>query len=585
MAKHQVVSIDIGASAIKLTQLEQTPSGLHLVNAGIELYPQDDPMGEIDDQTIQQTLQKLWKRVLGRKKIPVVLSIPRLLVTSRRLSNLPAAVTDDQLPSLVAIQAETELPFTPEQAVYDYHDVRRDSESGVSVALIAARREAVQKQIDYLKPLGILPRAVLPSSLAICVLAATQLNGEPSDQRTMVVDIGASRTDLCMMRERVLQFSRSFPVGGNSLTRHFQSETGGDFASAENNKFANAALDEFSQSSTPTHVWADEFVTELKRSIGAAGRELDLTAGDLVREIWLCGGGAQIRGLSAYVAAQLQIPTRPWNPLGALTSSSANQSLEDLDKSQPYSQSIQGFGGSLAVSLGLGVNALTRQITLDLLPKEEKAKLTHAEKRSRMLMGVAAVAVLLFGLVLGGLAFRASHQSKISHLDDQIRRIKGAESTAKKALIKDLAIAELLTPRSSPLDIFREFSIRFADRTKIAWTNWNISHLDQLDKAKIVFSVEASSHQEISKMLSVMAQSGLVRDIKSGQITSIEREKKQISMVQVTCNLSTEAVRMFSQARHLHSIGSRIEPEETNFSAETQQEEASESKEDNNVDE
>ena len=86
-------------------------------------------------------------------------------------------------------------------------------------------------------------------------------------------------------------------------------------------------------------------------------------------------------------------------------------------------------------------------------------------------------------------------------------------------------------------------------------------------------------------MLSVMAQSGLVRDIKSGQITSIEREKKQISMVQVTCNLSPEAVRMFSQARHLHSIGSRIEPEETNFGAETQQEEASESKEDNNVDE
>jgi Tfp pilus assembly PilM family ATPase len=124
-------------------------------------------MGEIDDQTIQQTLQKLWKKVLGRKKLPVVLSIPRLLVTSRRLRNLPATITDDQLPSLVAIQAETELPFTPEHAVYDFHDVRRDEESGVSVELIATRREAAQKQIDYLKPLGILPRALLPSSLAI----------------------------------------------------------------------------------------------------------------------------------------------------------------------------------------------------------------------------------------------------------------------------------------------------------------------------------------------------------------------------------------------------------------------------------
>ena len=170
MAKHQVVSIDIGASAIKLSQLEQTPAGIQLVSAGIERYPQDNPTGEIDDKTIQQTLQKLWKRILGRKKIPVVLSIPRLVVTSRRLTNLPDAVTDDQLPSLVAIQAETELPFPPEQAVFDYHDVRRDGETGVSVELIAARRDAVQKQIDYLQPLGILPRAMLPSTLAICVL-------------------------------------------------------------------------------------------------------------------------------------------------------------------------------------------------------------------------------------------------------------------------------------------------------------------------------------------------------------------------------------------------------------------------------
>ena len=581
MAKHQVVSIDIGASAIKLSQLERTASGLHLVSVGIELYPRNSPMGEIDDQTIQQTLQKLWKKVLGRKKIPVVLSIPRLLVTSRRLSNLPAAVTDDQLPSLVATQAETELPFTPEHAVYDYHDVRRDGETGVSVELIAARREAVQKQIDYLKPLGILPRAVLPSSLAICVLAGMQFNDNSSNRWIMVVDIGASRTDLCVMRESVLQFSRSFPVGGDLLTRYYQSETSDDFGSAENKKIANTELDGSPQNSTPTYVWADEFITELKRSIGAAKRELDLTEGELVREIWLCGGGAQISGLSTYVSTQLQIPARLWNPLDALKSSISNQSLGNWDGLQSNLQSIEGFSGSLAVSLGLGVNALTRQITLDLLPKEEKAKLTQAEKKSQMLTGVAAGTALLVGLVLGGLTCRASYQLKIDDLDNEIRSIRGAESSAKNALVKDLAIADLLTPRNSPLDIFREFSIYFADRTKIAWTNLNISHLNEPDKAKIVFSVEASSHQEISKMLSVMAQSGLVRKIKSGQITSIERDKKQISQVQVTCNLSPEAVRMFAKARYTHPIGTQVGAEETDIEAETEEVESESTENDN----
>ncbi len=581
MAKHQVVSIDIGASAIKLSQLERTASGLHLVSVGIELYPRKSPMGEIDDQTIQQTLQKLWKKVLGRKKLPVVLSIPRLLVTSRRLKNLPASVTDDQLPGLVAIQAETELPFAPENAVFDYHDVRRDAETGVSVELIAARRDAAQKQIDYLKPLGVLPSAVLPSSLGIYVLAGMQLNDNSSDRRIMVVDVGASRTDLCIMQKSALEFSRSFPVGGDLLTRYYQDETSDDFESAENKKFANAGLDERSESSTPTYVWAEEFITELRRSIGAAKRELDLTEGALLREIWLCGGGAQIAGLPTYVATQLQIPARLWNPLDALKSSISDQSLGNWDGLLTNLQSIEGFSSSSAVSLGLGVNALSQQIELDLLPKEEKAKLTQAERKSQMLKGVAAGAVLLFGLVLGGLTCRVSYQSKIYDLDSEIRSIRGAESSAKRALVKDLAIADLLAPRSSPLDIFRELSVRFADRTKIAWTNLNMSHLDEPDKAKIVFSVEASSHQEVSKMLSAMAQSGLFREIKSGQITSIERDKKQISQVQVTCNLSLEAVRMFAQARYLHPIGVQIEPEETDIGPEAEEVESVSTQDDN----
>ncbi|MBI1926604.1 pilus assembly protein PilM, partial [Candidatus Poribacteria bacterium] len=117
MAKNQVVSIDIGTNAIKLVQLEQTASGrrvsertLRLVSAGIELYPRTSATEDIDDQTIRQTLQKVWRKVQGRVH-SVVLSLPRSSVTSRRLTNLPPAATDEQLTSLVAIQAETELPF------------------------------------------------------------------------------------------------------------------------------------------------------------------------------------------------------------------------------------------------------------------------------------------------------------------------------------------------------------------------------------------------------------------------------------------------------------------------------------------
>ena len=551
MAKNQVVSIDIGTNAIKLVQLEQTASGMRLISAGIESYPRENAIEEIDDQTIHQTLQKVWKKVQGRKKPPVVLSISRLLVTSRRLTGIPAAARDDQLPNLVAIQAETELPFSPENAVYDYHNVRRGDKE-VSVELIAARREAVQKQIDYLKSLGIVPSAVLPSTLAAGVLAGIQLDASAADGRTMVVDIGAGRTDLCMMRGSVLQFSRSFSVGGNQLTRPYQDESGSNFEVAENKKITSAALDQQSQMTTPAHEWVDRFVSELKRSIGAAKRELNSSDAEFVREIWLCGGGARIAGLADYIGNQLQIPTRLWNPLDAFKPLQLDVAEEMGDGQRLISQPIDNFSDTLAVALGLGVNALTQQITLDLLPREERARLTQAEKKQGMLTAITAGGVLLVGLALGGVTWSRSHQAKIEALDEEIRSIRRAESNAQKALVKNLALADFLTPRVSALDILREFSVRFFDRTKVAWTNFNISYLDELDKAKITFNIEASTNQEVTQMLSSMGQSGLFTNIKSGQITNVDRDKKQISQVQVTCNLASDAVRMFSQARYLN---------------------------------
>ena len=548
MAKNQIVSIDIGTSAIKLVQLEQTASGIRLVNAGIEAYSETNPTVVISTDVISETLERLWRRMGGRGT-SVALSIPRLSVTSRRLINLPAAATDDQLSNLVAMQAETELPFRVEGTIYDYHDARR-SEDALSVELIAAKRETVQQQIDYLKPLGLAPTSVIPSTLATSVLAGVvNHKDDGSTEMTMVVDIGAGRTDICLMDGDGLRFSRSFPIGGNHLTHLYEHETGADFELAENRKIVNAALDQQSESDASSYEWAEGLVAELRRSINGAKRELNINEDRIVSEIWLCGGGARIRGLAAYIADRLEVPARFWNPLDAF------QEVADTQRSN--FQAVESFGDTLAVALGLGINALTSRISLDLLPSEEKVKLTQAQQRKRTLMAVAAGLVLLVGLGLGGLTLSKVHQSKIVTLDGAIRNISLAESNAKRTLTKDLAIVNLLAPRVSPLDIVRELSVRFADRTQVAWTTLNISRLDDPEKAKITFNIEAQSHQDVSQTISIMAQSGVFTSIKSGQVTSIERDKQPIFQVQITCNLAEDAIQQFAQTRDFNQNLSR----------------------------
>jgi Tfp pilus assembly protein PilN len=287
----------------------------------------------------------------------------------------------------------------------------------------------------------------------------------------------------------------------------------------------------------------------LKRSIAGAKRDLNINQDTFISEIWLCGGGSRITGLANYIADELQIPARLWNPLDAFRSLDADLSAGDNRRSN--SESVNGFSDTLAVALGLGINALTHQISLDLLPKEERARLTQSEQQKRTLTAVAAGVILLVGLGLGGLTLSRSHQAKTAALDQHIRNIRRAESNAKKTLAKDLAIADLLTPRGSPLDILRELSLRFADRTQVAWTTLNISRLDDLSQAKITFNIEAKSHQDVSKMIRIMAQSGVFTNIKSGQVTSVQRNKKPIFQAQITCNLAPDAVRRFAQSRHL----------------------------------
>ena len=538
MAKNQIVSIDIGTSGVKLVQLEQTASGIRLVDAGVEAYPQPAPTTE----EIEETVQQLWRRMGGRNT-STALSIPRLLVTSRRLTNMPATATDDQLSNLVAMQAETELPFRVEGAIYDYHDVHR-SDGSISVELIAARRETVQQQIDYLKPLGISPKSVMPSTLATSVLAgiATPEN-DSSTEMTMVVDIGAGRTDLCLLSGNSLRFSRSFPIGGNHLTHLYQQKTGSDFEGAERQKIMDAALNEHLQATNPSYEWAEGLVAELQRSISGAKRELNLTEDWDVREIWLCGGGARISGLTEYLTNRLEAPVLLWNPLDTFK--------EVWDAQRSNAQSVDDFSDLLAVALGMGVNALTTQISLDLLPSEEKVKLTQAQQRRRTLLAAAAGLALLVGLGLGGLTWNRIHRAKIIGLDGALRNISQAESSAKRTLVKDLAMVNLLTPRASPLDIVRELSVRFADRTKVAWTTLNIAKLDDPEKAKITFNIEAQSHPDVSQAISIMAQSGAFTNIKSGQVTSIERDKKPIFQVQITCNLAKDAIQAFAQTRYL----------------------------------
>ena len=524
MAKNRVVAIDIGTNAAKIVQLEQSFSTtVHLTNANVVAYPDKD-----DRLQVYESVKHLWdslgdlpvesgiRSLFNRNKTEIVLALPRSQVNTKRLSNLPAA-TDDQLASIVAIAAEAELPFRVEEAIFTYHDIQQTPETS-SVELISTRRTTVSNYLDLLGQIGISASAVTPSMIAIAEVATHSGCTKP----TFIVDIGAEQTDFCFMQGGKLRFSRSFRLGGDHLSEQ----------------------------------WTTQFISEVRRSIAATthfeaevntGGHRDLTLPETETELWLCGSGARVPDLVSVCEAELNIPTQLWNPLHALQQNAGI----DIRPMRPGIEAIlDEWGDTLAVPLGVGLNALKSADQVSLLPKEAVETLTQTA-RQRQLFAAAGLSVLIIGgMLFGGYMLQRSQQYRNEAVEAQLAYYAQPMSAAKAQLGKELALTDMLAHHISPLDILHALSEMFGDRTQVAWTNFNITNLHDPATARITFNLESASHNAINTLLGALDRSGVFTNVRPGEVTTISQNRKQIFQVQVRCNLTTSAVKAFAKRRY-----------------------------------
>ena len=557
MAKKQVVAVDIGTHTAKMVQLEQSSAGIRLINAGIVTYADTD-----DQQQVTELMKNLWaslgtslkqgnlRSLFNRHKAEVVLAMPRSLVSTKRLANLPAA-TDNQLVNIVAIAAEAELPFQVEEAIFTYHDVRRTSDA-TSVELISTRRASVTNYLDILEQIGVSASGVTPSMIAIAEAATSSGCTKP----TFIVDIGAVQTDFCFVEDGALRFSRSFRLGGDNLSEYVSRALNVDSETAAQEK-RHISADE-----APTSAWTAELLGELQRSIAAAishrdsdnfgtAEETDVSGGatlsEVETELWLCGGGARVPNLAATLETELNIPTYLWNPLHAIE----QQASIKIDPERAETKAtLDEWGDTLAVSLGVGLSALSPMPQVSLLPKEAAETLTQTTRQHQIFAAAGLGALIVGGLLFGGYTLQRSQKHRAEMVKSQLAGYAQPVAAAKAQLGRELALTEMLAHNISPLDILHALSEMFRDRTQVAWMNFNITNLHTPETARITFNLEGASHNAINNLLGALDRSGVFTNVRPGEVTTISQNRKQIFQVQVRCNLTPSAVRSFAKKRY-----------------------------------
>jgi type IV pilus assembly protein PilM len=211
-----MVGINIGSKTIKIVEIEKQGGGFALNASGIVGFSGttvDKMVDEKEMASLGQIIKKLHSEA-GVSSEDVVLSIPEPLVFTRTIK-FPL-LTDNEIASAVKWEAEQYIPIPLNEAIVQHTILTRNEKATppeVLVLLVAAPRTIVGKYTKVVQMAGLNPIAVETELIALTRSLA------PPDKTVLLVDLGATSTNIAISKMGLLSFSRSIPIAGDAFTR------------------------------------------------------------------------------------------------------------------------------------------------------------------------------------------------------------------------------------------------------------------------------------------------------------------------------------------------------------------------------
>jgi len=201
---------------------------------------------------------------------------------------------------VIRFQAEPLIPFPIEEVLVDFHETRAAEENRTPVLIIAAKKELVARHLQILADGGVDPEIVGLDALALANNYLLRAGDVPADELAMLVDIGATKTLLVIVRGTTVLLARNINVGGDDVTEAIQNECTLDFSAAEALKRERGGA--LPGADTPPaearmQKAINPVLTRLNREIDRSLRSISATlTGSEVSRVLLSGGGALLRG-------------------------------------------------------------------------------------------------------------------------------------------------------------------------------------------------------------------------------------------------------------------------------------------------
>lgn len=341
----KLVGLDIGSSSLKLAEVTGTANG-YVLNRFLQMPL---PKGIIsegvlnDARELSLKIKELFKGS-GCQSRGIVTSLSGNSVIVKKVTF--AQMEEADLRDLIHDEAGKYLPFDNMDDVnYDFQ-ILGDNEfnpNQMDVIIVAAKKDIVNGYLDALQDAGLHVQIMDVDSFALETMYEANYDYE-NDAIDVLVNIGASITNINVVKNGMSIFTRDFTLGGNSITEALQARFNLSFEEAEEKKVSASA------DSSPEGAGLREDILDCAESIcSEIERSIDYFrstfGGENIKHVFLSGGSAKINGLQTLLSQRMNIETEIINPFLKIGFNKKNIDAKTVESLRPVA----------AVAIGLGL--------------------------------------------------------------------------------------------------------------------------------------------------------------------------------------------------------------------------------------
>jgi type IV pilus assembly protein PilM len=342
--KKSLVGLDIGTHSVKVVELTEVRDHLRITGFGQALI--ESP------EAVPDAISRVFKDSgIKTRRVATAVSGRSVIV---RYINLPTMSPED-MRSALRYEADKYIPFDVNEVVLDCERLddfgettNVNGEKEMKVLLVAAKQTLISEQLGFVQRQGLVPVVIDIDTFALG--NAFEFNSlhsprvEDEEQVLALVDIGAVKTSINIVKNNTSYFSREVYLAGKDFTEAIARRLAIDPKEAEQMKIESDGKEDQIEECVISSL--DDLANEIHLSLDYYENQYEREVDD----IYVSGGSARLPGLQASFERVFNRRVEFWDPTENL----------DLRTDSVDPDELRRCGSQLAVAVGLASRILDK---------------------------------------------------------------------------------------------------------------------------------------------------------------------------------------------------------------------------------